>query len=1626
MKDKRTFGSWRTALECLLASLALAVLTFVSFRLHAGPAMAALLFFFLVALISLWAGFLSTVFACAVAALCFDYFFTQPPFRLRMSDPVEIAALIAFTSTALIVSRLVARVRARTTELQRTNEQLQSEIAERKRAEEGVRQKEEELRQLIDAIPQQVFVFDANWNPLFANQREREYTGLTREEAQSNDALARVFHPEDLKKLEVSRERMRSGGAPSEMEARIRGKDGQYRWFLIRDNPLRDEQGRVLRWYGTRTDIEDRKRAEEALHRLNRELRALSECNQTLMRAIDEPTLLQKICRIVCEEAGYRVAWVGYAEHDEAKSVRPVAWTGTEEGDVANLGITWADTERGRGIIGTAIRSGKTCCIKDYATDPEVAPWREGALQHGFRSAIALPLKDEHANIFGSLNIYSAQPNAFTSEEIRLLEELAGDLAFGIVTLRSRAARERAEQKLRQQEMELRQVLDLTPLLVTEFGPDRERLYANRPTLDYVGVTLEEWQSIADRFWFYHPDDRKRLARDVYTGPGSEVPHEFEARFRKGDGTYRWFLFRDNPVRDEQGRITRWYFSATDIEDRKRAEEERRARVWFLESMDRVNRAIGGTNDLEQMTGDVINAMLSIFASDRAFLYYPCDPDAPSFEVFMERTRPEYPGARGVIPMTPETARGFQIVRASSSVVTFGPGCDYPLIGDFAQRFGHQSSMGITLYPKTGQPWVLAMQQCAYPRAWTADERKLLEEIARRLTDALTSLLMFRSLRESEEALRRSEAYLTSAQRLTSTGSWALDGTTRMSLYWSDETFRIWGFDPQQGLPTWEQIVQRIHPQDLQTYQEAAERAILKKEYFDLEYRIVLPDATVKHLHTLAHSVLSPAGEVLELVGTTVDITERKRAEEALWRSEAYLASAQKLTRTGTYAMNGTSRELIYWSEEILRLFGTDRKEGLLTRDQRWERIHPEDHDKVKEASDRVFLEKVDSEVEYRIVLPDGAVKLVHTQAHPVLSASGEVAEVVATMVDITERKRAEEALRAQAALLDLTHDTVFVMDMEGVIQYWNRGAEERYGWTAEQALGRVVHDLLKTVFPGPLEEIRAEVSRAGRWEGEIRHTKKDGTPVVVASRWALQRDERGAPVAILETNNDITLRKRAEEALRLSNAYNRSLIEASPDPLVTIGPDGEITDVNAATEAATGRSRGELVGTDFCHYFTDPAKARAGYEQVFREGMVRDYPLELRHRDGGVMSVLYNASVYRDESGRVTGVFAAARDITERQRAQEALRRSEAYLAEGQRLSHTGSWAFELASNKYIYVSEEIFRIFEMDAQEGLPNREAISRLIHPEDWDRVNEDFEKSLREKVDASSEFRIVLPSGTVKHLQATRHPVLNDAGDVVELVGTVIDMTERKRAEQERERLRQLESELAHIDRISMMGELAASIAHEINQPLSGVVVNANACLRWLAGDSPNLVEARETVRRIVRDGKRAGEVIARIRALTTKAPAAKERLDLNEAIREVAAFVGDELSKNRVAVRTEFAPDLLPVLGDRVQLQQVVLNLVMNGIQAMSSVEERPRELIVRTQNDEAGQVRVSVQDSGIGLDPQSMERMFDAFYTTKHGGMGMGLSISRSIIENHGGKLWAVANDGPGISVQFTIPKYQ
>src|SRR6266403_1700739 len=365
----------------------------------------------------------------------------------------------------------------------------------------------------------------------------------------------------------------------------------------------------------------------------------------------------------------------------------------------------------------------------------------------------------------------------------------------------------------------------------------------------------------------------------------------------------------------------------------------------------------------------------------------------------------------------------------------------------------------------------------------------------------------------------------------------------------------------------------------------------------------------------------------------------------------------------------------------------------------------------------------------------------------------------------------------------------------------------------------------------------------------------------------------------------------------------------------------------------------------------------------------------------------------------------------------EEELRRSEAFLAEAQRLSLTGSFSWRLDTDEITF-SEELYRIFEFDYDAPVMLEQIIGR-VHPEDIPLLSEKMDLARRNINDHDYAIRLRMPDGRVKYLR-TKSYGIRDRDGRLEHVGAMQDATEHRLSE---EALAKVSSELAHVTRVSSLGVLTASIAHEINQPLSGIVTNASTCLRMLAADPPNVDGARETARRTIRDGNRVSDVITRLRALFSKKETTIESLNLNEAVREVIAPSLSELQRNRVILRTELADDLPLVTGDRVQLQQVVLNLLRNASDAMSAVDDRPRHMVITTEREEGDRVRLTVQDAGVGLDPQAMDRLFEAFYTTKNDGMGMGLSISRSIIERHHGRLWAAPNDGPGATFSFSIP---
>jgi len=363
-----------------------------------------------------------------------------------------------------------------------------------------------------------------------------------------------------------------------------------------------------------------------------------------------------------------------------------------------------------------------------------------------------------------------------------------------------------------------------------------------------------------------------------------------------------------------------------------------------------------------------------------------------------------------------------------------------------------------------------------------------------------------------------------------------------------------------------------------------------------------------------------------------------------------------------------------------------------------------------------------------------------------------------------------------------------------------------------------------------------------------------------------------------------------------------------------------------------------------------------------------------------------------------------------ERDRAEQALRQSEAYLAEAQRLTHTGSWAWSPVAAQGHYWSEEMFRIFGFDPQQGLPTHEKFWRRVHPEDRNKVDEHIQRAVSHKVDYVVVHRIVLPDGTLKHVQSIGHPLHGATGDVVEYVGTAIDVTERKRAEEERETLRQLEADLARINRVSMMGELAASLAHDIKQPIAAAVMNANACARWQNRDVPDMTEARAAASRMVADVTRAAEIIDRVRSIYRRGPPQREPVDLNAIVREMTGLLRDTANRNSVSIRTELDAGLPITSADRVQLQQVLMNLTLNGIEAM---KDSGGELTVASKRNEDDLLLISVSDTGSGFPIEESERLFEAFFT----------SISRRIVESHGGRLWASANTGRGATFQFSLP---
>jgi len=834
------------------------------------------------------------------------------------------------------------------------------------------------------------------------------------------------------------------------------------------------------------------------------------------------------------------------------------------------------------------------------------------------RSMLAVPIV-RHGALAGVLYLEnSLASHVFTPGRTALLEVLAGQAAISLENTRLYS-------DVREREEKIRRLVDSNIIGVIIGKLDGPIAEANDAFLDMIGYSRADlragglrWTDLTPPEW--RPAEREAMAQILTTG--SCKPHEREY-FRK-DGSRVPVLFGAALFETPGDGVA----FVVDLTERKRAEEERQANLWFLTSMDRVNRAIQSTNDLEQMMSIVLETVLAIFDTDRAWLIYPCDPAAPTWRVVMEHTRPGFPGAFALdadLPVDADVSALFRDATAASGAVRSGFGADDRGLPQFARRFGVQSMITMAIHPRRDRPYLFGLHQCTGQRVWTRQEERLFQEIGRRLTDALTSLLVFRDMQNSE-------ARLAQAQRIAHVGHWECDPAT-LGVQWSDEIYHIFGMTPQ---------------------------------------------------------------------------------------------------------------------EQPIRFGETSR-------------MSLEDHTAVMQALHEALHHGARYDKEFRAIRPDGEVRIVHSLGQVVRDGSGQPRRMFGTMQDITEHRRAESLARQ---VFESLPDAVCVVGRDYRLRRVNRTYEQSRGMPAEKLLGRHVKDI-----PG------------------------------------------------LETMFEQSIKPRLDRCFA--------------------GEEGRYTD------------------------WSDNALGR-------RYRVITYSPLRL-------------------ETRQVEAALLISRDLTEHALAEEALREAQ------------------------------------------------------------------------------------------------------------------------------------MELAHANRVTTMGQLTASIAHEINQPITAAVTNAHAALRWLGARQPNLAEVRQALGRIVNEGSRAGEIIGRIRGLIRKLPPKNDWLDVTEAILDVITLTRGELLRNNVTLQTDLAPGLPAIRGDRVQLQQVLLNLIVNAIGAMRDVAEDARGLWITAAHEAEG-VMVAVRDSGMGVPPGDVSRLFEAFFTTKSGGMGMGLSICRSIIEAHGGRIW-VTGIPQGAVFQFVLP---
>ena len=892
-------------------------------------------------------------------------------------------------------------------------------------------------------------------------------------------------------------------------------------------------------------------------------------------------------------------------------------------------------------------------------------------------------------------------------------------------------------------------------------------------------------------------------------------------------------------------------------------------------------------------------------------------------------------------------------------------------------------------------------------------------------------------LKASQADLQRRWQYLAEAQRLSHSGTfgWKVHSG---ELIWSDETYKILGFARQTN-PTLDLVFDRVHPADRNRLQQIRDRATQSGMDLDVDHRILLPDGVIKFVHVVAHAGRDNSGD-LEYIGVVTDVTERRRADEErealshrLQESKARLEEAQRVAQIGHYEWNLVANR-VTWSAELYRIYGLPPQEGSIDMAMVREMMHPDDREHVFGAAEEVVRSGVQAAAEHRVVRPTGEVRTVRAIGTVKRDASGRAYEIFGTVQDISDSKRAEEERQALSRDLQeskawleeaqhVAHVGYWVWDLQTNRLIWSDETYRIFGLTPQE--GPIDLDKVREmIHPDDREMVfrtaEEAVSSGARADCEHRLFRPNGEMRVVHSLGDLKKDSSGRPHQIFGTTQDITERKHAEEALQQNQFYLREGQRLAHMGSWAFNAAGhywsdelyKIYGLDPKSGAPTVEQYLALVHPQDRTVIAETIKRmqeqHCGFDQI--ERIVRP---------DGQLRYIRAVAVPVFEKGVFTGFVGTTMDVTEQELLTQELRREKAYLAEAQNLTHIGSWATNFETKRMFHVSDEVYRLHGFEPNQGPSALEGFWNTIHPEDEPVVRTTLENAIRTRTDYDiSEFRVRHADGSIRFLRTIGHH--NPSEEVGYYVGITMDITERKRAEEERERLHQLEADLAHINRVNMMGELAAALAHEIKQPIAAAVANAGACLGFLEGEHPDILEAREAASGTIACGRRAAEIIDHVRSVFRKNLPQREPVDLNELIREIALLLKSDIRRNSVKVNLELSENLPKVVGDRVQLEQVLMNLMLNAIEAMRDTNGN---LTIASNPTEDGHLLISVSDTGVGIPTDKVDRIFDTFFTTKPQGTGMGLAISRSIVESHGGRLWATSNSGRGSTFRFTLP---